>query len=104
MVSGVPGGITKGLNRKENHDKIVEYYERTAPVVANAGYKNIICFSGNREGMSDEQGLENCAIGLKRIVPICEKHKVIAAMQKLLRLQSRRCLRQLMSVVDVASP
>ena len=28
MVSGVPGGITKGLNRIENHDKIVEFFER----------------------------------------------------------------------------
>jgi hydroxypyruvate isomerase len=83
MVSGVPGGITDGLNRLENHDKIVAYYEEVAPKVANAGFKNIICFSGNRKGMSDEQGLENCVIGLKRIAPICEKHKVIAAMELL---------------------
>jgi len=83
MVSGVPGGITDGLNRLENHDKIVAYYEEVAPKVANAGFKNIICFSGNRKGMSDEQGLENCAIGLKRIAPICEKHKVVAAMELL---------------------
>ena len=83
MVSGVPGGITDGLNRLENHDKIVAYYEETAPKVASAGFKNIICFSGNRKGMSDEKGLENCVIGLKRIAPICEKHKVIAAMELL---------------------
>ena len=83
MVSGVPGGITEGLNRLENHDKIVAFYEQTAPVVANAGFKNIICFSGNRKGMSDEQGLENCAIGLKRVAPICEKYNVIAAMELL---------------------
>src|SRR5262245_52002627 len=48
MVSGVPGGITDGLNRVENHDKIVAYYEEVAPKVAQAGFKNIICFSGNR--------------------------------------------------------
>jgi hydroxypyruvate isomerase len=83
MVSGVPGGITEGLNRLENHDKIVAFYEQTAPIVANAGFKNIICFSGNRKGMSDEQGLENCAIGLKRVAPICEKHKVVAVMELL---------------------
>ncbi len=83
MVTGVPGGITKGLNRIENHDKIVEFYEFAAPKVAEAGFKNIICFSGNREGMSDEQGLENCAKGLKRIAPICEKHKVVAVMELL---------------------
>jgi hydroxypyruvate isomerase len=83
MVSGVPGGINRGLNRLENHDKIVAFYEEVAPKVAAAGFKNIICFSGDRKGMSDEQGLENCAIGLKRIAPICEKHKVVAAMELL---------------------
>lgn len=83
MVSGVPGGITQGLNRLENHDKIVAFYEDVAPKVAAAGFKNIICFSGNRKGMSDEQGLENCAIGLKRIAPICEKHNVVAVMELL---------------------
>jgi hydroxypyruvate isomerase len=83
MVSGVPGGITSGLNRLENQDKIVEYFERTTPIVAEHGYPNIICFSGNRAGMSDEQGLENCAIGLKRIAPIAEKHKVTVCMELL---------------------
>ncbi len=83
MVSGVPGGITSGLNRVENHDKIVEFFERTAPIVAEHGYPNIICFSGNRKGMSDDQGLENCVAGLKRIVPIAEKHKVTVCMELL---------------------
>jgi hydroxypyruvate isomerase len=83
MVSGVPGGIASGLNRLENHDKILAFYEDVAPKVAAAGFKNIICFSGNRKGMSDEQGMENCVIGLKRISPICEKHKVVAVMELL---------------------
>ena len=83
MVSGVPGGITTGLNRLENHDRIAAFFEVTAPKVAAAGFQNIICFSGNRDGMSDEQGLEHCAIGLKRIVSICEKYKVVAVMELL---------------------
>ena len=83
MVSGVPGGISSGLNRVEHHDKIVEYFERTTPIVAEHGYPNIICFSGNREGMSDEQGLENCALGVKRIIPIAEKHNVTVCMELL---------------------
>jgi hydroxypyruvate isomerase len=83
MVSGVPGGIPKGLNRLENHYKILAYFERTAPIVAEHKYPNIICFSGNRAGMSDEQGLENCAIGLKKIAPIAEKHKVTVCMELL---------------------
>jgi len=83
MVSGVPGRIESGLNRLENHDKIVKFFEETTPLVANAGFPNIICFSGNRAGMDDEKGLENCAIGLKRIAPIAEKHKVTVCMELL---------------------
>ena len=83
MVSGVPGGIGSGLNRVQNHDKIVEFFEQTTPIVAEHGYPNIICFSGNRAGMSDEEGLENCAIGLKRIAPIAEKYKVTVCMELL---------------------
>jgi hydroxypyruvate isomerase len=83
MVSGVPGGITDGLNRVENHDKIAQFFEETVPVVAEAGYPNIICFSGNRKGMDDEQGLKNCAVGLKRVVGLAEKHKVNLCMELL---------------------
>jgi hydroxypyruvate isomerase len=83
MVSGSPGGIGSGLNRTENHDQIVAFFEKTAPIVADYGYPNIICMSGNRKGMSDEQGLENCVIGAKRIVPIVEKYNVTACIELL---------------------
>jgi hydroxypyruvate isomerase len=83
MVSGVPGGIGSGLNRVENHDRIVAFFEQTAPIVAKHGYENIIVFSGNRAGMSEEQGIENCARGIRRLVPICERHGVTAVMELL---------------------
>lgn len=83
MISGVPGGIPDGLNRLENHDKIVAFFERTIPIAAERKYPNIICFSGNRRGMNDEQGLENCAAGLQRIVPLAEKHGVNVCMELL---------------------
>jgi hydroxypyruvate isomerase len=83
MVSGVPGGITSGLNRLENHDKIVEFFEKNAPIVADYGFPNIICFSGNRNKMDDEKGMENCEIGAKRIAPIAEKHKVTICIELL---------------------
>ena len=83
MVSGVPGGIVNGLNRLENHDKIVAFMEQTLPAVAEFGAPNVICFSGNRKGLDDEKGLEHCAIGLKRIAPIAEKHKVTVCMELL---------------------
>ncbi|HAB15739.1 MAG TPA: TIM barrel protein [Verrucomicrobiota bacterium] len=83
MVSGIPGSITKGLNRLENHDKIVEWATATAPKVAALGCPNIICFSGNREGQDDELGIKNCAIGLKRLMPIAETNNVTIAMELL---------------------
>ncbi|MES1168769.1 MAG: TIM barrel protein, partial [Oleiharenicola lentus] len=50
---------------------------------AEAGFPNLICFSGNRDGMSDAQGLENCAVGLKRIMPLAEKLGVTVCMELL---------------------
>jgi len=83
MVSGIPGGISDGFNRIENHDKLVEWLEKNIPIVADAGFPNIICFSGNRRGMDDEKGIENCAIGLKRIMATAEKHKMNIVMELL---------------------
>lgn len=83
LVWGVPGGIVKGLNRLENHDEIVAFFESNIPQVAQAGMKRVICFSGNREGLDDEQGLENCKIGLQRITPIAEKHGIQVVMELL---------------------
>lgn len=83
MVSGIPGGITKGLNRHENHDTIVEWFTSAAPKVSKAGCQNIICFSGNRAGLSDEDGIKNCAEGLKRLVPIAERNNVTLVMELL---------------------
>jgi len=83
MVTGVPGGIPNGLNRIENHDKIVAYMEATLPAAAEFGAPNVICFSGNRKGQSDEEGFQNCATGLKRIMPLAEKHNVTVCMELL---------------------
>jgi hydroxypyruvate isomerase len=77
------GGITKAFNRVEHHDKLLQAYEGYIKATAEAGYERLICFSGNRDGLDDEKGLENCAIGLKRLLPIAEKHKVTLIMELL---------------------
>ena len=53
------------------------------PLVAQAGYKNLICFSGNRNGMDDATGLKNAAEGLKKIMPLAEKRGVTVIMELL---------------------
>jgi hydroxypyruvate isomerase len=83
MPMGAGKGIEKGFNDPQYHDELVESYEAIIPKVANAGLNQIICFSGNRNGLDDEKGIENCAIGLKRLMPIAEKHKVTVVMELL---------------------
>jgi hydroxypyruvate isomerase len=77
------GGITKAFNRVEHHDKLVQAYEQRIKETAAAGFERLICFSGNRDGLDDGQGLANCATGLKRILPFAEKHKVTICMELL---------------------
>ncbi len=60
------GGIPKAWNRVEHHDKLVPAYEQRLKETADAGYERLICFSGNRAGLADEKGLDNCEAGLKR--------------------------------------
>ena len=83
MVSGVPGNIPNGLNRVAHHDRIVAFMEEVIPLAAKGGHPNVIVFSGNRDGMSDEEGLEHCVTGVKRIAPIAEKHGVTVCMELL---------------------
>jgi len=81
------GGITKAWNRGEHHDKLVLAYKQRLAETAKAGYERLICFSGNRDGLDDARGLENCAKGLKKILPLAEKLKVTLCMEL---LNSRR--------------
>jgi len=75
--------IHSGFNRVENHDQIIKELEERLPLVKAAGIPNQICFSGNRAGMSDAEGLKNCAKGLKRITPLAEKLGVTIIMELL---------------------
>ena len=81
--NGAGMGIQRGFNRPEYHDALVEDYEKLIPQAAEADIPSVICFSGNREGMDDETGLANCAVGLKRLMPICEEHGVNLTMELL---------------------
>ena len=75
--------IHSGFNRVENHDQIIKELEERLPLVKAAGIPNQICFSGNRGGMDDKEGLKNCVKGLKRIAPVAEKAGVMLVMELL---------------------
>ncbi len=76
-------GIPKGFNRPGNHEKLIADFEAMIPKAAEAGVPNLICFSGNREGMTDNEGLINCAKGLRKLTPLAEKHGVTIVMELL---------------------
>lgn len=83
MCWGAGFGIEKGWNDPKLHEELIKDYLQMIPKVAEAGYTNLICFSGNRRGMADSIGLKNCADGLKQILPIAEKHGVVIQMELL---------------------
>ena len=83
MCNGAEISLTEGWNDPVYHQALVDNYLEMIPLVANAGYKNLICFSGNRNAKDDETGLSNCVKGLQRILPIAEKHQVTIVMELL---------------------
>lgn len=83
LPNGAGLGIEKGFNDRQYHDVLVKSYEEVIPLVAKAGFNQLICFSGNRNGMDDEKGMENAATGLKRLMSTAEKHKVTLVMELL---------------------
>ncbi len=82
-VANGPTTIPTGLNRIENHDAIVKRTEELLPKVRAANIPQMIVFSGNRSGLSDSEGLANCAIGLKRIAPLAQAAGVTLVMELL---------------------
>ena len=82
MAYGI-ASIPDGWNRTENHDRLTAEAEKAIPKVAAAGLPNIITFSGNRRGLSDEDGMKNCVAGLKRIAKLAEEQKVTVCMELL---------------------
>ncbi|HEU4747764.1 MAG TPA: TIM barrel protein, partial [Gemmatimonadaceae bacterium] len=75
--------LTRGFNRVENHAWLIPAYERAIPLAAAAGVPNLICFSGNRDGLSDEDGLAACARGLVALMPTADRHGVGICMELL---------------------
>jgi hydroxypyruvate isomerase len=83
MCNGAEIGISDGFNDPQFHAQLEKNYTEVIPLVAKAGYKNIIAFSGNRRGMDDETGMKNCEAGIKKILSLAEKNGVIITMELL---------------------
>jgi hydroxypyruvate isomerase len=81
MCNGAEISLVNGWNDPQYHAQLIKNYTEHIELVAKAGYKNLICFSGNRNGMAEDVGLKNCVQGLKQIMSQAEKQGVIIQME-----------------------
>jgi len=77
------GTIEKSFNNPEYHPALHQIYQHLIPAAAALNVKQVICFSGNRNGLSDAKGLDHCAQGLAPLIPLAEKHGIILTMELL---------------------
>jgi hydroxypyruvate isomerase len=75
--------IPRGFNNPANHDFLVGELERALPLAQQHGVPNLIAMFGNRQGRSDEAGIDACVTGLRRIAPTAEQHGVTICVELL---------------------
>ncbi len=75
--------LTSGFNDPNNHAKLQSMYPELLKKAADAGIPNVICFSGNRNGKGEQEGLDNCARGLEKLAKEAEKAGVNLVMELL---------------------
>lgn len=81
--TGTFASLTEGFNNRAFHERLQKPYLQLIDQAADAGIPQVICFSGNRKGISDEAGLENCAKGLDKIVKHAEQKGIMVVMELL---------------------
>ncbi len=83
MCNGAEINLTDGFNDPRFHATLQKSYAAMIPRVAEAGYRNLICFSGSRRGLDDETGWANCVQGLTPLLKLAAQHKVVLVMELL---------------------
>jgi len=83
VANGSPLGIENGFNDPKNHEQLLKDLTGIVPKAAAVGIPQVITFSGNRRGMDDLVGMDNCAKGLEPIVKLAEKHNINIVMELL---------------------
>jgi hydroxypyruvate isomerase len=75
--------IENGFNDPANHAMLIEELNAAIPLAAGAGVPNVIAMFGNRRGLSDAEGIANCAAGLAKVAPVAEEHGVTVCVELL---------------------
>ena len=81
MCNGAELNLVDGFIHAEFEGVLHERYREMIPRVAKAGYTNLICFSGNRRGLSEEAGMEQAVQSLLPMVKLAEEHGVVLQME-----------------------
>lgn len=81
MCNGAEISLEEGWGNAEHHSALIERYRRHIDLVSEAGYTNLICFSGNARGMDPEDGLGAAEKGLKKVLARAEKQGVVLQME-----------------------
>ncbi len=76
--------LTDGMNKRENHSRIIDELSANIEKAAQWGIHNLCCFSGNRYfGISDLVGTEICAECMSQVAPLAEEKGVTLVMELL---------------------
>ena len=78
-----PDFIATGFNDPKNHALLLKELERAIPLAASHGVPNVITMFGNRHGLSDDAGADNCIAGLTKIKALAEEHRVTVCVELL---------------------
>jgi hydroxypyruvate isomerase len=76
-------GLNRGFNDPKLHKKLLTDYSNVIPKAAELGITNLICFSGNANGLSRKKGIRNCAKGLEPVLKVAQQYKVTITMELL---------------------
>ena len=77
------GEIEKGFNNPSFHPALHKIYQKLIPAAAALGVKQVICFSGNRDGISEQDGISHCATGLAPLIALAQQHGITLVMELL---------------------
>jgi hydroxypyruvate isomerase len=75
--------LTIGLNRRDLHDRLEDEIKANIENAKRLKIPNLICFSGNRNGLDDQAGAEITAEGFARVAPAAENAGVTLALELL---------------------
>ena len=84
-ISAVAGHqpLEIGLNRVDLHDRLEDEIQTSIEHAKRLRIPNVICFSGNRDGLDDAKGLEATAAGFARVAAYAEEAGVTLVLELL---------------------